>query len=587
MTFAQPFFLYGLILLVVLFIFLIWANRRRKAALVRLGDPTLTGTLSQSLNRRGRNWKSILSFLGLALMMIALARPQWGSEVQMVEQKGLQVMVALDVSPSMLAEDIKPNRLSRAKMEIVDLMKHLGGDEIGLVLFSGASFIQFPLTNDYATAQNFVQSANPNLISKPGTAIGAALQMATNGFDPKRASQKVIVLITDGEDHQPDTLEMAKKAADAGVKIFAIGFGSPQGAPIPAGDAQSNASGFLKDNKGEVVLSKLDELTLQKIAQTGNGGYYRASAGGEEITALLGALSTMQRENLTSQFETTGIERFQIFLSIALLALILINLIPERTRMIWQHLFSPTFKSLILFALLLPFVLSACSASPQRLNNEGNEAYQRKDYPAALEKYQRAQKDLPEKAEPSYNAGNTYYRQNNYEQAQQTLLQSLQKANDSEPKNPTHQSLAGNAFHNLGNTFYNTNRFSEAIEAYKESLRLNPKDMDTKYNLELALQKQQEKEQQQKQQQDQQKDQNQKQQEQKQDQQNKNDQKQPEPSQQPNEQKAQQPDGQQPKQLTADQARQLLESAAQDSKSLQEYLQQLFLSPDTSSGENW
>ncbi len=332
MTFAKPIFLYGLILLPIMFLFVMWASRRRQAALARLGNPSLVGRLSSSVNWRGRRWRTVLWFVALTGLIISLARPQWGTEMLVVEQQGIEVMVALDVSNSMLAQDIKPDRLSRAKLEIADLMTRLGGDEIGLVLFSGASFVQFPLTSDYATARTFLDNARPEVISKPGTNIGDAIRTAMSGFDYDRASQKVIVLITDGEDHDADTLAVAQQAADQGIILYAIGFGSPQGEPIPEYNAQGEVIGYKKDQAGEVVLSKLDEATLQQIAQIGNGKYFRATADGSELGALVSELNMLQRGELSSQIETWGIERFQGFLAVALIALIVMEFIPDRVR---------------------------------------------------------------------------------------------------------------------------------------------------------------------------------------------------------------------------------------------------------------
>jgi Ca-activated chloride channel family protein len=315
-----------------MFLFVMWAARRREAALARLGNPSLVARLSSSVNWRGRRWRTVLWFFALAGLLISLARPQWGTEMQVVEQQGIEVMVALDVSNSMLAQDIKPDRLSRAKLEIADLMTRLGGDEIGLVLFSGASFVQFPLTSDYATARTFLDNARPEVISKPGTNIGAAIRTAMSGFDYNRASQKVIVLITDGEDHDADTLTVAQGAADQGIMLYAIGFGSPRGEPIPEYNDQGEVVGYKKDQAGEVVLSKLDEVTLQQIAQIGNGKYFRATVDGSELGALVSELNTLQVGELSSQIETWGIERFQGFLAAALIALVVMELIPDRVR---------------------------------------------------------------------------------------------------------------------------------------------------------------------------------------------------------------------------------------------------------------
>ncbi len=331
MTFAKPIFLYLLIILLpTLAIFFWWAEKRRKNAIQKLGNPTLINRLSASVNWRGRRWKTVFWLLVLTMLLIALARPQWGSEVQMVEQEGIEVMVALDVSQSMLAQDIKPDRLSRAKMEISELMDRLGGDEVGLVLFSGASFIQFPLTSDYGTARTFLESARPEIISRPGTNVGNAIRTALSGFDFDRATQKVILLITDGEAHDADATAMAQEAADKGVLIYTIGFGSAQGEPIPQYNERGEVTGYKKDQNGEVVLTKLDEATLKQIAKIGSGQYFHATASGAELDALLNELNALQKSKLESQFETWGIERFQGFLLIALIALIASELIPDR-----------------------------------------------------------------------------------------------------------------------------------------------------------------------------------------------------------------------------------------------------------------
>jgi Ca-activated chloride channel family protein len=330
MTFAKPMFLHALILVPLTGLFLWWARRRRQAHLARLGNLALIQRLSNTVNWRGRRWRDALWLVILALVLIALARPQWGTEIQMVEQEGIQVMVALDVSKSMLAQDVKPDRLSRAKMEISDLMGRLGGDEIGLVLFSGASFVQFPLTSDYATALTFLDNARPEVISRPGTAIGDAIRTAMAGFDANRASQKVIVLITDGEDHEGDALQMASLAAEQGILIYAIGFGSPQGEPIPEYNDRGEVVGYKEDGNGQVVLSKLDEAALQQIAEIGGGRYFRASADGSELTALVGEMAALQTAELSSQLEILRIERFQIFLLAAVVLTVVIELIPDR-----------------------------------------------------------------------------------------------------------------------------------------------------------------------------------------------------------------------------------------------------------------
>lgn len=333
MTFAQPqFLLLGLLLLPAVALLLLWARRRRERDLARLGDAPLVQRLSANSNHNGRRWQTILRFAGLALLLFALARPQWGSEVREVQQEGLQVIVALDVSQSMLAADVQPSRLARAKLEIADLTERLNGDEIGLVLFSGASFVQVPLTSDYLTALNYLDGAGPQSISRPGTVIGDAIRTATGAFDENLSSQKVLIVMTDGEDQETDPAAAAQEAAAADVIIYTIGFGTPEGEPVPETNEAGAVTGYKQDQSGNVVLSRLDETTLQRVAQTGNGRYYRATAGGAELDRLLSEIDQLQRAQLQSRRETIAIERFQLFLALAVAALVAAEFIPQRKR---------------------------------------------------------------------------------------------------------------------------------------------------------------------------------------------------------------------------------------------------------------
>ena len=301
MTFAQPIFLTLITLLPMAAIFMKWADRQRNKAIARLGDQHLINRLMRNINWQGRRFRTALWYFAVAMIIVALARPQWGSKVQQVDQEGLQVMVALDVSNSMLAEDVKPNRLDRAKLEISDLMTRLNGDEVGLVLFSGASFIQFPLTSDYVTARNYLDNASPNSISRSGTAIGDAIQTAMHGFDENLTSQKVLIIMTDGENQETDPLPMAQEAADAGVLIYTIGFGTSEGVPIPELDSYGNQVGFKMDQNGEMVVSRLDANTLQQIAAIGGGSFFQASASGSELDSLLNEMDDLQRAALESR----------------------------------------------------------------------------------------------------------------------------------------------------------------------------------------------------------------------------------------------------------------------------------------------
>jgi Ca-activated chloride channel family protein len=334
MNFAEPIYLICFIPLWLLALLLYILGKRKQAAMNRLGTPQLIARLSAAVNGSGRRWQIALWFLALALVIVALARPRWGSQVEVVERQGVEIMVALDVSQSMLAEDIKPNRLARAKLEISELMDRLEGNELGLVVFAGAAYIQFPLTADFATARFFLDAAHPGMISRPSTNLADAIRMAMTGFNEERASQKVIILLTDGEANEStqEVPDIAQKAADEGIIIYPIGFGSPEGEPIPEYDDLGNLTGYKKDRQGETVLTQLDETTLQQIALTTNGRYFRAAADGREVGFVADAIGELQKGELESRFETRGIERFQWFLGLAVLALIISELIPDRIK---------------------------------------------------------------------------------------------------------------------------------------------------------------------------------------------------------------------------------------------------------------
>ena len=330
MSFALPQFLFVAALLVPFAIaFLAWAEWKRRKALNKIGQPNLIARLAASVNTRGRYVKYALWVAGLALLLIALARPQWGETRTTAPQRGVQVMVALDVSKSMLAEDLKPNRLTRAKMEISDLMNHLKGDEIGLVPFSGASFVLFPLTSDYNTARSFLETAQPGIVSRGGTAIGDAIRTAMNGFDAHREAQKVIVVVTDGEDTESNALQAAQDAAKQGAMIYTIGFGSATGEFIPEYDENGNQIGVKQDKNGQPVKSALNENALRDIASATGGKYFPATANGSELDALSLEPARLQHGDIVNRETVQKHEQFQWFLAPALALLMLGELIPD------------------------------------------------------------------------------------------------------------------------------------------------------------------------------------------------------------------------------------------------------------------
>ncbi len=328
MTFASPQFLFALAALPALAIFARWVLARRAAALSRIGDPVLVERLSAASGRM-RLARLSLWFVGVALIIVALARPQWGSDIEIVEQRGVQLMVALDVSRSMLSQDVKPTRLDRAKLEISDLISRLNGDSVGIVLFSGASFIQFPLTADYATARTYLNSAGPHAITRQGTVIGEAIGTAMGGFNDQRVSQKIIIIMTDGENHEGDPVEAARQAAAEGAVIYTVGFGSSDGSPVAAYDEQGNVIGYRQDAEGRPILSRVDEAALRRISEAGGGGYFRAGEPGA-MDGLLDEIGSFQDESFQSELSERKVERFQLFLLAGALSLFLAEALTDR-----------------------------------------------------------------------------------------------------------------------------------------------------------------------------------------------------------------------------------------------------------------
>lgn len=331
MTLSNPWILNLVWLLPVMAMILIIANRRNKKAVARLADPELLLRLTERSLKGRTFFKGVLLLAAILFMIIALAGPRWGSHYQEVSRKGVDIMLLLDVSPSMLVEDIKPTRLERARREIIDLLKVLAGDRIGLIAFSGTAFVQCPLTLDYGAVQFFLSALSPDLIPVPGTDIGSAIETGLSSFDFETETDKILLLITDGEDNEGRGLKAARSAAAKGVKIFVFGVGDTTGGPIPE---NQKTGGFKKDKEGKIILSKLDEEVLKKIASSTGGVYVRSTTGDLDLDILYfeGVKSRTRAVDLKSGKIKVYEERFTYFLLTALVLLILESLVETRKR---------------------------------------------------------------------------------------------------------------------------------------------------------------------------------------------------------------------------------------------------------------
>ncbi len=321
--------LFWLIPLAVLFYYMVF--RWKKKAMQKFGNLELVSKLSASVSRKRQVTKALLIVLSLTFIVLALARPQIGTRLEEVKREGVDVFVALDVSASMLAEDIKPNRLEKAKHEISRFIDMLRGDRIGLIAFAGDAFVQCPLTLDYGAAKTFLDIMHPDLVPDPGTNIGDAITTALKSFETKERKHKVLVLITDGEDHGEDVMKVAEAADREGAVIYTVGIGSPQGVPIPIYDRFGNKE-FKKDRNGEVILTKLDQITLEKIALTTGGKYYRSVTGETRLEQIYEEISGMEKKELASMKFAQYEERFQYVLAFAIVFLVLELLLSERKK---------------------------------------------------------------------------------------------------------------------------------------------------------------------------------------------------------------------------------------------------------------
>lgn len=334
--FENSTYLYFLLAIPVLIVVYAIFYRQKKKALRQYGDMDVIGQLMPDISYSRPVYKFALILIALASLIIAIARPQFGSRLQEVKRKGIELMICLDVSNSMLAQDIEPTRLDRAKQSITKLLDGLKNDKIGLIVFAGDAYIQLPLTTDYASAKMFLSTINTNIVPRQGTAIGSALEMAAKSFSPESDINKAIIVITDGENHEDDAVKIAEEVNEKGIKVFTLGMGEPKGTPIPL-NPYSPAKNFRKDKQGNVVISKLDELTLQKVAIAGGGKYFRASNARIGLNTLFEEIEKIEKKEFEAKVYADYDDRFQYFVGFALLLLLIDFLTLERKNKYFKN----------------------------------------------------------------------------------------------------------------------------------------------------------------------------------------------------------------------------------------------------------
>ncbi len=329
MTFNNASALILFILIPSLLIFIIWRERVRLFIRRELVSADLVNTLFPSVNSRLRVLKAIFWLLAIVALIVAMARPVWGVDLDVIETQGVSVVFALDVSNSMAADDLLPSRLDRAKLGIRDLFGALAGNEVGLVLFAGTAFIQLPLTTDTVSAVNFLNAAGVDSITQQGTDLQSAVDTAIKAFGENSPAARIIILMTDGENHEGGIEAVARQAETAGVTIHAIGYGKPEGSPVPILDENGAIIDYRTDENNNVIFSSLDEATLQQLTSLTGGYYQRATANGSEIVNLANRIQEVEAGLLDNRTQQRGVERFGIFVALALLALSIEIVLPE------------------------------------------------------------------------------------------------------------------------------------------------------------------------------------------------------------------------------------------------------------------
>ena len=556
--FEDPKYLYLLTLVLVLAIIRYLTFRTRRARLRKFGDPDLLKQLMPDVSRLRPTVKFWLLESVLALLVVMLARPQFGTRISHEKRNGIETIIAMDISNSMRAQDVEPSRLDRAKMMVENLVDNFTNDKIGLIVFAGDAFVQLPITSDYVSAKMFLSNIDPSMMRNQGTDVAAAIRMATHSFTQQENIGKAIIVITDGEDHEGGALEAAQEAKARGMRVYVLGVGSTKGSPVP----YPESGDYMRDNAGNTVMSALNEQMCREVAQAGGGAYIHVENNSSAQRLLDEELDKLEKKETQSTVYSDYDEQFQAVGVIALLLLLLEVMILERKNPMLKNI--SLFKrrgigggsSVIKTVALLTCVISASFLCPQSVYaqtdrqhiREGNRLFMKKDFEKAEVMYSKALEKNNKNAVAHYNLGLSLMVQ----KKDSAAIEQFQKAGELET-NPIRKAKA---YHNMGVICQQRQMFKEAIEVYKEALRNNPSDDETRYNLVLC-----------KHQLKNQNDNNNQQQQQQQDQQ------QQEQKQQQQQQEKQQQQEQKPE-MSKDNAEQLLNAAMQQEKQTQKRMKE-------------
>ncbi len=491
MQWGDPIWLHALWGLIPLAWLWHWLGRRREQQLATMID---TGVLDKQLPARRRTvqrWRMICLLLAVALGIVALARPQWGEKWIEVQHMGLDILVVLDTSNSMRAEDIRPNRLDRAKLGIRDLVSQLRGDRIGLIPFAGDSYLYCPLTSDYAAFLMMLDDVHPGIIPRGGTAIEQALRRAVRSFDDDMLADRVILLITDGEDHEGNALNVVPEMQSRNIRLFAVGVGTPEGSLIPMVDERGNIT-YLRDRQGNIVQTRLEEDLLERLATRTGGMYVRATPGDFGLDYIYEyGIAPLQRDMLDTEHLQVYEERYGWFLAVALLLLLVESLLSFRLHpMRW-----PRWPAWVGMAMLLSWPSMAHADDPHRWMREGRRLYEAEDFATAVEAFQQAGEAARERgmdpAPALHNQANALFRAGALDEAIQ-VYEEARRTTDTRIQQRVLQN-EGLAALTRAQGLLEQEALPEALdsakhasERFREALTLAPDERRTKLSFELA-----------------------------------------------------------------------------------------------------
>ncbi|MFA6744471.1 MAG: VWA domain-containing protein [Bacteroides graminisolvens] len=332
--FEEPAYLYLLLLLPLSILFYLFSNYIRKNRIKKIGDPELIGLLMPDVSNYRPEIKSGLILICISLFSFLLARPQFGSKLENIKRKGVEIMIAVDISNSMLATDLQPSRIEKAKRLVARLVDKLENDKVGMIVFAGDAFTQLPITSDYISAKMFLESINPSLINKQGTAIGAAINLASRSFTPQEGVGKAIIIITDGENHEGGVTNAVKEAVDKGIQVHVLGVGSANGAPIPL----DGTNDFRRDSEGNVIVTRLNEEMCKEIAKEGNGVYVRVDNTNSAEKTINDEIAKMAKIDINSKIYTEFDEQFQAIAWIILFLLFTEMMILDKKNVFFKKI---------------------------------------------------------------------------------------------------------------------------------------------------------------------------------------------------------------------------------------------------------